>query len=192
MCRGTVTPSEVGLVGINPTFPERVDHRIRVARISTAGTATADRRPWVAIDLLGQGGARVVRIVEVGAGGAHIGVGRVARIVGAGRVARIVVVGGVARIVVAGGVAWVISVVVGAVAAVAVASSCDSAAHNRAGCEAKAWAIVSAVAAVAVASSCDSAAHNRAGCEAKAWAIVSAVAAVTYVAAIRYGGTRYG
>src|SRR5215472_8725542 len=118
MCRGAVTPSEVGLVGINPTFPERVDHRIRVARISTAGAATADWRPWVAIDLLGQGGARVARIVEVGAGGAHIVVGRVARIV---------------------------SVVVGAVA---VASSCDSAAHNRASCEAKAWAIVPAVAAV--------------------------------------------
>src|SRR6516165_8185642 len=102
-----VIPSVVGLVGIYPTFPERVDHRIRVARPSPAGATTAEWRRGLWILKLGRGGAQG----QGGAGGARIVVGRVARIVVAGRVARIVI---------AGGVTWVISVVVGAVAAVAV------------------------------------------------------------------------
>ena len=50
-----VTPPVVGVFVINPTFSGRVDHQIRVARVSTAGAATADWRPW--IPLLGPGGA---------------------------------------------------------------------------------------------------------------------------------------
>ena len=56
-CRA-VTPSEVGLVAINPTFPKRVYHRVRVAGISTPGAATAEWRCGLWIHKLGPGGAR--------------------------------------------------------------------------------------------------------------------------------------
>ena len=51
-----VIPTGVA-VGIYPTFPERVDHRSRVARLSTAGAAAADWRPWW-IGILGPGGTQ--------------------------------------------------------------------------------------------------------------------------------------
>jgi hypothetical protein len=53
-----ITPTVVGLVGINPTFPERVDHRVRVARSSTAAAATAEWRVGRWIHKLGPGGAQ--------------------------------------------------------------------------------------------------------------------------------------